>query len=233
VAQIVELAAHIHEADEPMVAVGDFNFQPRRSEYQIWTGLSGFRDAAVEAANPQPTVYPGNPMKARSNARRIDYVFVRDGTARGLLATQTRRVFDGPLARDGLAATYSDHAGVLADLEITPPTGRRAFRPDPEAAALARHHLSRARARAERRNSTDRLIAGTGIVAALGAITSLRDPRVTRRKLLSRALQITAVASIPPAVACTIFSAVTNPDELRAHDEIAASLDSVAGDAVV
>lgn len=233
VAQIVELAAHIHQAEEPVVAVGDFNFEPQFSEYQIWTGLSGFRDAAVEAANPQPTVYPGNPMKARNNARRIDYVFMRDGAARGLVTAQTRRVFDGPLSRNGLPATYSDHAGVLADFEIGPPTARPAFQPDAEAAALARHHLARGRARAERRNRTDRQIAGVGFIAALGTAASLRDPRVSRRKLLSRALQITAFASIPPAVACTIFSAVTNPNELRVHDQIAASLDSVVGDEVV
>jgi endonuclease/exonuclease/phosphatase family metal-dependent hydrolase len=229
IAQLVELTGRIEHAEEPLVAVGDFNFQETSPEYQIWQGLSGFRDTAVEAGNPQPTVYPGNPMKARGTPRRIDYVFVRDGTDRTLVTQGTRRVFDGPLDRRGTPAAYSDHAGVLAELELA--SGRRAsgWAPDREAAALARGFLTKARARAATRARTDRMIAGTGLLAAFGAMAGLRDPRISRRKLLSRALRITALASIPPAAACAVFSAVTNPDELRIYDQMVSRLDRLTG----
>jgi len=230
VAQIVELAARAHGAVEPVMVAGDFNFREDHSEYRIWTGLSGFRDVALEVGNAQPTVFPGNPMRERSRPRRIDYVFVRDGADRGLVTSGSQRAFDGLLELEGLPATYSDHAGVLAELELSSRPAAPAWTPDRQAAALARRHLDRARARAESRNRTDRLIAGTGMLAAFGTAAGLRDSRVTRRKLLQRALQITAVAAIPPAAACAIFSAVTNPDELRIYDQISADLAQVAGE---
>lgn len=230
VAQIVELSGRIQQAEEPMIAVGDFNFRPRHPEYRIWRGLSGFRDVALEAGNPQPTVYPGNPLKERSTARRIDYVFARDGARQGLVAAHAERAFDGPLLRNGRPLTFSDHAGVLAELELRPRSAPPAWTPDPAAAVLARQHLARARARAEDRARTDRLIAGTGIAGTLLTAASLRDPRISRRRLLSRLLQLTAVAALPPAAACTVFSTVTNPDELRVYDRMAARLDRMAGD---
>jgi len=229
IAQLVELTGRVEQAEEPLVAVGDFNFQEGSPEYQIWQGLSGFRDTAVEAGNRQPTVYPGNPMKARDSSRRIDYVFVRDGADRALITQDTRRVFDGRLDRRGTPATYSDHAGVLAELELGSGRGTSRWAPDREAAILAVEYLKKARARAASRNRTDRMIAGTGILAVLGAAVGIRDPRISRRKLLSRALRITALASIPPAAACAVFSAVTHPDELRIYDKMVSRLDRVAG----
>jgi hypothetical protein len=73
------------------------------------------------------------------------------------------------------------------------------------------------------------MIAGTGLLAAFGAMAGLRDPRISRRKLLSRALRITALASIPPTAACAVFSAVTNPDELRIYDQMVSRLDRLTG----
>jgi endonuclease/exonuclease/phosphatase family metal-dependent hydrolase len=230
VAQIVELVARAHRANEPVVAVGDFNFRERHTEYRIWTGLSGFRDAAVESDTRLPTVFPGNPLKERLTSRRIDYVFVRDGAERGMGALRTSRAFDGLLEHEGAPATYSDHAGVLAELELTPRPVTPRWSPDPEAARMARRHLDRARSRTERRNRTDRLIAGTGMLAALGTAAGLRDTRVTRRRLLQRTLQVGALAAIPPAAAGAVFSAVTNPGELRVLEQISAKLDELVGD---
>ncbi|MGI9591802.1 MAG: endonuclease/exonuclease/phosphatase family protein, partial [Myxococcota bacterium] len=155
VAQIVELVAGAHGAREPLIALGDLNFLERHSEYRIWTGLSGFRDTAREAGNPLPTVFPGNPLRERESSRRIDYVFVRDGARQGLVTEGSRRAFDGLLERHGLPATYSDHAGVVAELELTPRAATPPWTPDQEAAALARRHLARARRRAERRSRED------------------------------------------------------------------------------
>ena len=67
------------------------------------------------------------------------------------------------------------------------------------------------------------------MLAVIGTAAGLRDPRITRRRMLGRALKITAVAAIPPAAACAAFSAFTNPDELRVHDQIEAHLDLVTG----
>ena len=140
----------------------------------------------------EPTVFPGNPLRERESSRRIDYVFVRDGARQGFGTEGSRRVFDGLLELDGLPATYSDHAGVVAEIELTPRGSAPAWRPDPEAAALARRHLARARLRAERRDREDRLVAGTGLLAVIGTAAGLRDPRITRRRMLGRALKITA-----------------------------------------
>lgn len=228
VAQIVELAGHLLEAEEPTIALGDFNFRPPNPEYAIWSGLTGMRDAAVLTGEPEPTVFPGNPMRARHRARRIDYLFLRDGARQGIRPIHTERVFDRFFDRNGRSVAFSDHAGVLTTLELNEPQTSTAWRPDREAAQLARHLLAEGRAEAESRQETDRMVAGIGWLAALGAAAGLRDDRITRRRLLRRTLQLAGIVAIPPAAACAVFSTLTNPDELAIYDRLASRLDRFA-----
>jgi endonuclease/exonuclease/phosphatase family metal-dependent hydrolase len=227
VAQVIELAERIAEVDEPLFALGDFNFRDRFPEYTIWRGLTGMRDAATEAGNPEPTAFPGNPLRPRPAPKRIDYVFVRGDSRSALRCVRCRRVFDEFIERDGRPSAYSDHAGVLAEVRVEERRGSPAWLPDPEAARLASEYLARGRARAEARHSQDRLAAGFGWTGALLAAAGARVPRLSRRRLLHGAVQAAGIAALVPATAGILFAEHYAPGELRAYDGMLTRLDRI------
>jgi len=125
--QVVELAAGLSGVAAPLVAAGDFNLREDQPLYRVLTGLAGLRDAAAERDARQPTVLGSNPYRSerpRGNAR-IDYLFVRDGALRGIRVRSVERIFDESLRLGGEPAAASDHAGLLAELEIGAPAGAR------------------------------------------------------------------------------------------------------------
>ena len=153
VGQIVELGLASRELRSPVVAVGDLNLVDTDPEHAILTGLTGLRDIAVELATPDATVLRGNPYRAESSKpdRRVDYVLARDGVAAGIVPLSSRRIFDERLELDGAAASVSNHAGVLAELEIVPGAGRPT--PPPDAQAIARGPESVSARRRSRRSA--------------------------------------------------------------------------------
>ena len=52
----------------------------------------------------------------------------------------------------------------------------------------------------------------------------MRDPRVSRRRLLRTALQAGAVLALTPGVGFSIVSELLTPEELRAFDRLAVRL---------
>jgi len=231
--QVVQLARRVRETPDPILAAGDFNFQEDQAGYAVLTGLTGFRDSAAEAANPQPTVfsanaYRGNPKKPD---RRIDYVFVRDG---GALAVETRssvRIFDEAIEIDGRAAAYSNHAGVLAEVAVVPRALASPPPPKRSAIELAAQLLTEGRREAERRQHHNRMLAGAGIGGAGIALGALRSEPMTRRRLLRNALQAAGLAAITPGVAYSILSEYFVPDELAGFEAVTQQLSQLGGEA--
>jgi len=226
VGQIVQLALALEQAREPVVVAGDFNLRDDTSEYRILAGLTGLRDLAVEHGNMQPTVYDAHPYRRTQRDRRIDYLFARDGGSGGLAARNVHRAFDDVFEIDGVPASFSDHAGLLAELELgtSPVQARRA--PDAEVVALASRALRQGRDDTRRRRREDRLVAGAGLGAAVAAGAGMRAPRVTRRRLLRGVLQGAAVAALAPGLGFSVLSEVYAPGELDAFEQLASHLDT-------
>jgi len=226
VGQIVELGLASRELRIPVVAVGDFNLVDTDPEHAILTGLTGLRDVAAELATPSATVLRSNPYRVQSGRpdRRVDYVLARDGNAASIVAHSVQRVFDEPLELDGNAASCSNHAGVLAELEIVPGAGKPTPPPSSQAIALATQILHEGRRETKQRRRGDREWAGVGLGAAVLASLGMRDPRISRRRLLRTALQAGALLALTPGVGLSIVSELLTPEELRAFDQLALRL---------
>jgi endonuclease/exonuclease/phosphatase family metal-dependent hydrolase len=231
--QVVQLALRARGWEEPCIAVGDFNFEEGDPEYRVLTGLTGWRDAAAALDRREPTVLRRNPYRSErgTNARK-DLILTGAGASQTLAPRAVRRIFDSDLDFDGEAGGYSNHYGVLADLELVPRSAGSGRRPelDREAVALAAGLLEEGRRAAERRRLDNRAWAGMGLGGAALAAVGVRRLRVSRRRLLRLSLTSAAFAGLAPGAALSILSEVYVPDEIRAFDELAARLaDGAAG----
>jgi len=233
IGEVVQMALRLAVVREPLIAAGDFNFREGDPEYRVLQGLTRLRDVAAELGRPEPTVFRGNPFRAggRKTDRRIDFLFVRDGSQLGVRARETRRVFDEVFELGGKPASYSDHAGVLAEIEIggSSPAKAKAF--DPEAAGLASRLLAEGRRLAEGQRRGDRTAAGIGLGTALLAAAGVRHRRVSRRRLLRAGLEGAGILALAPCIGLSVLSEVFAPDELRAFDQLAALLDRATPEA--
>jgi sphingomyelin phosphodiesterase 2 len=233
IGEVVQMALRLAVVREPLIAAGDFNFREGDPEYRVLQGLTRLRDVAAEFGRPEPTVFRGNPFRAggRKTDRRIDFLFVRDGSQLGVRARETRRVFDEVFELGGKPASYSDHAGVLAEIEIggSSPAKAKAF--DPEAAGLASRLLAEGRRLAEGQRRGDRTVAGIGLGTALLAAAGVRHRRVSRRRLLRAGLEGVGILALAPCIGLSVLSEVFAPDELRAFDQLAALLDRATSEA--
>ena len=124
VAQLSQVVTALVRTADPVILTGDLNFAEGDPEYLVLCGLTGVRDVAAALDHREPTVLNTNPYRPEMvlPSRRIDFVFLRDGATRGLVPRSVRRVFDQSLELDDGPRAYSDHAGVLAELEVGPPT---------------------------------------------------------------------------------------------------------------
>jgi len=226
VGQIAELALASRKLQHPVVTLGDLNFTDEHPEHAILTGLTGLRDVAAELDRPSATVLRGNPYRADSSKpdRRVDYVFARDGGGTAIVPLHMQRVFDERFELDGGPASVSNHAGVLAELELVPGAGRALPPPNPRAISLATQFLREGRHEAKQRRRDDRAWAGAGLGAAALASLGVLNPRVSRRRLLRTALQAGALLALTPGVGFSIVSEVLAPEELRAFHQLAVRL---------
>jgi endonuclease/exonuclease/phosphatase family metal-dependent hydrolase len=226
VGQIAELALASRELPHPVLLLGDLNFADDHPEHLILSGLTGLRDVAAELDSPDATVLRRNPYRAASSKpdRRVDYVFARDGGGTAVVPLRTRRVFDDVFDLSDAPASCSNHAGVLAELELVPGAGRALPRPTPHAVSLATEILYEGRRQAKQRRRGDRAWAGAGLAGAALASLGVRDPRVSRRRLLRTALQAGAILALTPGVGLSIVSELLTPEELRAFDLLAGRL---------
>jgi endonuclease/exonuclease/phosphatase family metal-dependent hydrolase len=228
--QVVQLALSARGIDEPLVILGDFNFREGQPEHRILTGLTGLRDVAAELDHRAPTIARSNPYRRDSPKpdRRVDFVFARDGRDRGLVARSVEAAFDETFLLDGEPSSYSNHAGVMADLEIAPSGSAEPPRlPQAAAVELARKVLRAGRREAEARRRGGRAWAGAGVgCATLVALGQRRMAKVGRRRLLRTGLQAGALLALTPSVGFSILSELFVPSEIEAYDALLKHLDA-------
>jgi len=126
-----QIAARAAETDLPQILAGDFNTVAESDELRWLRGLTTLGGRRVFYQDAWATVHPGqpgvtwmteNPFRAKMNwlpaERRIDYIFVTAARRDGRGAVRDARVvLDQPDA-DGVFP--SDHAGLLADVQVAP-----------------------------------------------------------------------------------------------------------------
>jgi endonuclease/exonuclease/phosphatase family metal-dependent hydrolase len=226
-AQVVELAAALRDRPEPVVALGDFNLRAGNPDHAVLMGLSGLTDVALALDRPQDTVLTPHPYRGggHGGSERIDYAFVRTGRSADAVPTRIERIFDEPLEIEGEEARYSDHAGLLLEVEVAPVAPRVLPAADPRALARARALLGQGRAEASRRRGIERSLAlGTAAVAA-AALPVASQLRASRRGFLGGLVAGLGVTCVPGALAVGALAEVAVPRELAAYDRIEALLD--------
>jgi endonuclease/exonuclease/phosphatase family metal-dependent hydrolase len=233
--QVVQLALNARGIDDPLVILGDFNFREGQPEHQILLGLTGLRDLAAELDQRTPTIARSNPYRSDSSKpdRRVDFVFARNARDRRLVARSVGGVFDETFLLDGEPSSYSNHAGVVADLEIAHGgDGEERRVPQASAIELARQVLLDGRSDAEARRRGGRAWAGAGLgCATLVAIGERRMARVERRRLLRAGLQAGALLALMPSVGFSILSELFVPGEIEAYDSLLRHLETQELDA--
>jgi endonuclease/exonuclease/phosphatase family metal-dependent hydrolase len=178
-AQIVQLAHALLPVELPLIAAGDWNTQEGDDEYEVLIGLSRAQDVAAALDARQDTMIEGHPYHgASSRGQRIDMILSRDGRSRRAHPVSIRRVLDEPLRFGRDEGRYSDHAGLLAEIEIeernASDAGTATPLHPPEAAAIeiAEEHLERGIAETTTRRKRHRRIATAGLgLGALGLAT--------------------------------------------------------------
>lgn len=124
---------HDRRGDLPGVLMGDLNAVESSAALSALTREAGFVDA-FRAAHPEApgfTVWQPVTVPDRRAFRRVDYVLVVPGRAFPGAVMGSRVVVDVPgRLPDGTVLWPSDHYGVLADVEISPPSQSAAAAPE-------------------------------------------------------------------------------------------------------
>lgn len=227
-AQAIQIAIAVRDIRNPVVAVGDFNTEEHEAAYQILLGLSGLEDAATALDQRQPTVLRGNPYRgATAGEARIDLVLSRRGENRSLKPISIQRVLDEELVIEGKPASYSDHAGVLADFELQPAREPTSLpRPvDLSALAVARDQIALGLEITGRRHTREARYAGAGLAVSglLGA--GACGARRSRRELVVRLATAVAGMGVLGASGAYLGSRWIASDETAGYREIAADLE--------
>jgi sphingomyelin phosphodiesterase 2 len=229
IAEVVELADALAQIDLPAIVVGDFNFSERNPEYEVLEGLTGLTDVAAALEWREVTIVPGPPYRENDNPPgvRIDYVFTRDGVGRAAVPHTISRVLDETIEIEGQPAGYSDHAGLLAEIELD---AARSVRPSPAAGAIARaaEFLREGRGNAERRRRDQLGIAAGGGVVALAAVGSASRVTVSRRGLLRAALIGLPAFALAASAGVGVLAGCVASEELAGYDAVDGALERVA-----
>ncbi len=226
VAEVVEIASVLANVDLPVIALGDFNIREDSIEYRVLQGLSGLVDVAAHLNMRQDTRLSENPYRHKRSPARIDYVFMRAGRQRNLIASSVRRIFDKTLTLDGEPASASDHSGLLAELELeVRPTAR--YTAQPEAIDKARASLKSGAELAVRRQRSERGLA----LACAGTATLLagRAKQVAmkrRRFLRAGAVAATGLSTMSGAMLFGL-SEFFVPEEIQGYADVEAKLDAL------
>lgn len=228
-AQVIEFAEEIRRVSGPLIAAGDFNMRDTAPEYMVLEGLTGLVDAAAALGAREPTSTLENPYRRDRNAMhasRIDYVFSRSGRDRGARPVAARRVFDDPLEVAGEPGAYSDHAGVMAEIEIAGP-GAPLPAPAPPAVDLARTLLEVGREQTEARRVSERAFAGASLAVGFGALWTSGRSRLSRRSFLRAGLFGSTAMGAGSGIGLLALAEGCVPEELAGYDAAESLLGSL------
>jgi endonuclease/exonuclease/phosphatase family metal-dependent hydrolase len=226
VGQVVQLATRLAPIRQPILAVGDFNLREDRPEYRILTGLSRLSDAAVALDHRQDTVRPETASRGRGTlpGARIDYVFTRNGAQRRAVPHSIEQTFDDAIILRDEEHGFSDHIGLLAEIDLVPgdtaPAGV-----DPVAATEARRILETGRDTARSRRTGMRALAGGTLAGAAGGLLLAPHVPLSRRRLLRGA----ALISLPVGLGAVALAESFGAREIRAFDTVLAELEGLQG----
>jgi endonuclease/exonuclease/phosphatase family metal-dependent hydrolase len=226
VAQVVQICAGVRSVSDPLIALGDFNLVESGPEYRILRSFCGWTDLGVRFGERQHTSAITNPYRD-DPGDRIDYVFCRNGDERAIRGLLIRREFDEPLEIEGQPLAYSDHFGLLAELELAGrASSQTATEPDPEVVQLAGDFLAegeRVTLRRERRQQLAAVGAGT---VSLGAW--LASGKLTRRSWLLATARAVAVAGAASMGGLAWLALDPTPAEVLAYQEVERQLAALA-----
>lgn len=106
--------------ENPVVLCGDLNARPDQLGYRLILSMAGLRDGftAVHPNDPGDTFTPPNPY-VKTVPQRLDYIMLRDGEYAGWRVSDIAVTFNDPLPQDSKALAYSDHFGLMAEIEAT------------------------------------------------------------------------------------------------------------------
>ena len=117
-----------HSGPLPALVMGDFNASESTEWMQALVRDTELVDA-YRAANPSatgPTVWQRPDTPERTVTRRVDFIFVRAGTATGARVRSSRVILSTPgRLANGMALWPSDHYGVVAELTLAGVEARR------------------------------------------------------------------------------------------------------------
>ncbi len=231
--QAVQLAAALRQVELPLIALGDFNMEEGDPDYDVLFGLSGLVDSAAALDRRQPTCTAPHPYRAPDDAPyRIDLVLSRSGRDRVAKPRTLQRVLDEPIEIAGETGAYSDHAGLLAEIEVESVTHAAAaaegssVRPDPQLVERAAELLLAGRELALARQRGERRWAGGAALASLCGLAAAGPAGRSRRSFLSSLLLAVPALGLPAGAAMALLSEVFVPNELRGYDEISALLEA-------
>ena len=217
-AQIIDLASGLHPIEEPLFVLGDFNLVDESRNHRVLSGLTGLIDSAAFLDRREPTLLIDNPYHRADHVpgRRIDYIFFRSGAQRSLHPRSLELAFHQPLHLAGEAAAYSDHAGLLAEVEIGADPAAPGM-PDEMVARLARDLLQEGRDAAYARRSRQRKLAAGGLTGSLVALGLTDRMRKSRRSLLTGVLGALAGTSFLAGAGLALLSELFAPEEIAAY----------------
>jgi hypothetical protein len=191
----------------------------------VLLGLTSLVDASSEAPNALPTVWPGNAYRrSRKVGKCVDVVMARRGSSAVYRTLQVERELDEVLSIAGRASSYSNHAALLAELELESIPAGKLPEAEPHVVELARELLSAGHRETTRLRREDRWLAGCGVIGALAAGLGSADRRISRRRLLRYGLSATALSALPTGLGLALLSEVYAPEELAAFDSLAREL---------
>lgn len=177
VAQALEVAAAVRRLPAPAVVAGDLNATEDEPPCRLLRELAGLEDVAAVLDRRVPTFPAASGPGSASPGLRVDYVFCRGASAGSLRARAIGRVFVAEAGDAGAGGPLSDHAGLLAELELVP--GRADAPPPASSAALARaaEVLAAGARRSHDRRRRERRLAALGLVAAAACLVAGRRRR--------------------------------------------------------
>ena len=121
--EVVKFVSSQSRERNPVLLLGDLNMTPDQLGYQIVSCTGGFHDSylSVNPGNLGNTRSPSNAYTPDVTSKRIDYIFTKDGAARGLNTVMSEVIMDErPPVVDGIELpAYSDHYGVLSEIELS------------------------------------------------------------------------------------------------------------------
>jgi endonuclease/exonuclease/phosphatase family metal-dependent hydrolase len=154
-----------HSGDNPLAFCGDFNTRPDQAGYRILMGLGGFLDSYEQLHGKHDITFSAKNPYVDEPDQILDYILLRGVGVKQIEMVCTERLV-------GEALAYSDHYGLLAELDCEQKPKPKQVNTYPILAAL--HHrvlVALAETEGEQRNEWGKMLLGAGFILDSSFIT--------------------------------------------------------------